>query len=62
MRLAKIGDRPKVRCIAGGQDAEGEVFGQPPLDLLTARPSGAFCSPPSPSPSAIGTMLTVAFR
>ena len=23
---------------------------------MTARPSGAFCSPPSPSPSAIGTM------
>src|SRR5579864_5254969 len=23
---------------------------------ITARPSGAFCSPPSPKPSAIGTM------
>jgi len=23
---------------------------------ITARPSGAFCSPPSPSPSAIGSM------
>ena len=23
---------------------------------MTARPSGAFCSPPSPRPSAIGTM------
>ena len=23
---------------------------------MTARPSGAFCSPPSPSPSAIGIM------
>jgi hypothetical protein len=23
---------------------------------MTARPSGAFCSPPSPSPSAMGTM------
>ena len=25
---------------------------------ITARPSGAFCSPPSPSPSDIGTMPT----
>jgi len=23
---------------------------------MTARPNGAFCSPPSPSPSAMGTM------
>ena len=28
---------------------------------MTARPSGAFCSPPSPRPSAIGTMpITIA--
>ena len=28
---------------------------------ITARPSGAFCSPPSPEPSAIGTMpITIA--
>lgn len=25
---------------------------------MTARPSGAFCSPPSPSPSAMGTIPT----
>src|ERR1700730_3425001 len=28
---------------------------------ITARPSGAFCSPPSPKPSAIGSMpITIA--
>src|SRR5205823_1154453 len=27
-----------------------------PRPPITARPSGAFCSPPSPSPIAIGTM------
>ena len=26
---------------------------------ITALPSGAFCSPPSPMPSAIGTMPTI---
>ena len=29
---------------------------------MTARPSGAFCSPPSPSPSAIGTMPMIMAR
>src|SRR5205807_4136256 len=29
---------------------------------MTARPNGAFCSPPSPSPSAIGTMPMIMAR
>jgi hypothetical protein len=33
MRFPEIGDRPKVRGIAGRQDAERDVFDEPPLDL-----------------------------
>src|SRR3989442_3042743 len=29
---------------------------------ITARPSGAFCSPPSPSPSAMGTIPMIMAR
>src|SRR5580692_2649653 len=42
--LKNVGTKNRVETVAKSS---------PPM---TARPSGAFCSPPSPSPSAIGTM------
>src|SRR5580704_4140424 len=42
--LKNVGTKNRVETVAKSR---------PPM---TARPSGAFCSPPSPSPSAIGTM------
>jgi hypothetical protein len=44
MRLKKLGTKKRVEVVAKIR---------PPM---TARPSGAFCSPPSPRPSAMGTM------
>ena len=45
----------------GHKDQRGHrrAHSRPPI---TARPSGAFCSPPSPMPSAIGTMPIIIAR
>src|SRR6266849_911867 len=43
-RLKNVGTKKSVETVAKSR---------PPI---TARPKGAFCSPPSPSPSAIGTI------
>ena len=48
------------RCGASRQKKTGTKVSVPKVASsnppMTARPSGAFCSPPSPRPSAIGTM------
>ncbi len=44
MIVNTLGTKNKVATVAKSR---------PPI---TARPSGAFCSPPSPKPNAIGTM------
>ena len=48
------------RCGASSEKKTGTKVSVPKVASssppMTARPSGAFCSPPSPRPSAIGTM------
>jgi hypothetical protein len=41
MRLAKIGDRPKIRLIAGGEHPESHVFDQPTLNLPRRKDADA---------------------
>lgn len=52
--VAALGRRRSNRYIVGTKMSVAKVANSKPP--ITARPNGAFCSPPSPIPNAIGTM------